>query len=131
LTDDAAVAYRQTLSSWRSQCTKALNYTGSVYGIPGLEWTKTSYIQPQIHPYDLFMFDPVSQSYTIEKYLTDLRDRYGGVDAILLWPTFPQLGMDDRNQFDMFRCLKGGVPGLKALVAELHQHGVKVLLAYK
>lgn len=56
--------------------------------------------------------------------------RYGGVDAILLWSTFPQLGIDDRNQYDMVRTMPGGVAGVKALIAELHSHGVKVLLAY-
>ena len=65
----------------------------------------------------------------VKKYLDDLKGRYGGVDALLLWPTFPQLGMDDRNQFDMFRTLPGGVPGLRALIGQLHARGVKVLLA--
>ena len=46
---------------------------------------------------------------------------------MLIWPTYPLLGLDDRNQFDLIAALPGGVRGLKALVAELHEHDVKVL----
>jgi hypothetical protein len=90
-----AATYRATLTLWRSNCTKALNYTGKVYTVPELEWTQTSYIQPQIHPYDLFFYDPIALKFTVDKYLGDLRARYGGVDAILLWPTFPQVGLQN------------------------------------
>ena len=69
-------------------------------------------------------------TFTVDRYLADLKERYGGVDAMLLWPTFPQLGLDDRNQFDMCRAMKGGVPGLKVLISEFHDRGVKVLLPY-
>ena len=40
--------------------------------------------------YDLFLFDPVAMNFTVDRYLADLKTRYGGVDAVLLWPTFPQ-----------------------------------------
>ena len=63
------------------------------------------------------------------RYLTDLQTRYGGIDAVLVWPTFPQLGLDDRNQFDYIRSCPGGVDGLRRMVAAFHAEGVKALLA--
>eukprot|EP00729_Bicosta_minor_P012979 gene12979-26603_t len=130
ITQQSSAKYADALRQWRTNCTTALKCNASIYKVEQLQWTQTSYIQPQIHPYDLYFFDPDTLNYTVPKYLADLKQRYGGVDAILLWSTFPQLGIDDRNQYDMVRTMPGGVAGVKALIAELHSHGVKVLLAY-
>ena len=53
--------------------------------------------------------------------------RYGGIDSVLVWPTYPQLGVDDRNQFAMIAALPGGLAGLKQVGDELHARGVKAL----
>jgi len=31
--------------------------------------------------------------------------RYGGVDSILLWPTYTNIGTDARSQFDLFSAM--------------------------
>ena len=41
------------------------------------------------------------------------------------WPTYPNIGIDNRNEFDMLRFLPGGLPGAKALVDGFHRLGVK------
>ena len=84
----------------------------------------------QVHPYDRFFFDEVSGNYTVERFLADLERRYGGVDAVLLWPTYTNIGIDDRNQFDFFRTMPGGLDGVKQVTAELHAAGVRVLFPY-
>lgn len=50
-------------------------YNASIYKVEQLQWTQTSYIQPQIHPYDLYFFDPDTLNYTVPKYLADLKQR--------------------------------------------------------
>ena len=43
-----------------------------------------------------------------------------------MWPSYPNLGIDDRNQFDMFRALPGGLGGVARFVAALRARGVSV-----
>ena len=45
---------------------------------------------------------------------------------MLIWPTYTNIGIDDRNQYDMIRSMPGGIAGIKKLVDEFHTHGVKV-----
>ena len=58
--------------------------------------------------HDRYFYDPATLSYTVDKYLKDVSTRYGGIDSVLLWHTYSNIGIDDRNQFDMFRDLPGG-----------------------
>ena len=43
-------SFHAALVAWRSNCTAALRYNASIYELPALRWTQSSYIQPQIHP---------------------------------------------------------------------------------
>jgi hypothetical protein len=79
---------------------------------------------------DRFFFDPVADNYTVQRWLDDVNARYGGVDSLLLWPTYTNIGTDARSQFDLFEAMPGGLPGVKRVVDELHAAGVKVLLPY-
>ena len=60
-------------------------------------------MQPQMMVHDRYFYDPVSHTYTVDRYLDDLNKRYGGIDAVLIWSTYPNMGIDDRNQLDMVR----------------------------
>ena len=65
--------------------------------------------------------------YTVDRYLDDLEKRYGGIDAVLIWPTYPNMGIDNRNQHDMIRSMPGGVTGVRQMIADFHRRGVRVL----
>ena len=43
---------------------------------------------------------------------------------------YPNIGVDDRNQFDMLDSLPGGIDGLRQLVNDFQNLGVRVLLPY-
>merc|ERR1719163_1141718 len=83
------------LSSWRDSVLSNISFTGDVYHNPAVNWTRTSYVEPQVHPYDMYLYDPVRHEYTVDKYLDDVKKRYGGIDSVLLWPTYPNIGIDD------------------------------------
>ncbi len=72
----------------------------------------------------------MTHAYTVDRFLDDLTARYGGVDAILMWPTYTNIGADDRNQFDLFRAMPGGLDAVRNVTAQLHARGVHVLWPY-
>jgi formylglycine-generating enzyme required for sulfatase activity len=76
---------------------------------------------------DRYFYDPVARRYTVARYLDDLEKRYGGIDAVLIWPTYPNMGVDDRNQHDLIRSMPGGVAGVREAIADFHKRGVRVL----
>lgn len=119
----------RSLKADRDSAIKTIHYKGGVFD--KVPWTQTNYIQTQMHPFDRFFYDPDTGKYTVDKFLDDLKERYGGVESILLWPTYPQIGVDDRNQFDYYRMMPGGMQGLKELTAELKEKGVRVLWGYQ
>ena len=125
----AQPAWLAGLQKVRSDVRSQIGYNASIYAVPELAWTQTSYMQPQMHPYDRFFYDP-EQGYTVDRYLDDLKDRYGGVDSILMWPTYTNIGTDDRNQFDLFRCMPGGLEGVRNATLQLQARGVRVLWPY-
>jgi iron(II)-dependent oxidoreductase len=115
------------ITHWRTERLIRIGYDGSRYAMPSLEWAQHSFIQPQMMVHDRYFYDPVTNKYTVDRYLDDLQKRYGGIDAVLVWATYPNMGIDDRNQHDMVRSMPGGIEGLKKMVADFHRRGVRVL----
>ena len=121
------VAWLADIARWRNERRIRIGYDGSRYDLPALQWTQSSFIQPQMMVQDRYFYDPVAGKYTVDRYLDDLERRYGGIDAVLIWPTYPNMGIDNRNQHDMIRSMPGGVAGVKQMVADFHRRGVRVL----
>ncbi|HEX6772193.1 MAG TPA: formylglycine-generating enzyme family protein, partial [Acidobacteriaceae bacterium] len=117
----------KAVTSWRTERRIRVGYNGDRYAMPALQWTQSSFIQPQMMVHDRYFYDPIAGKYTVDRYLDDLEKRYGGIDAVLIWATYPNMGIDNRNQQDMVRSMPGGVEGVRQMVAEFHRRGVRVL----
>ena len=115
------------ITHWRMERRIRVGYDPSRYEIPALKWTQSAFMQPQMMVHDRYFYDSVAHAYTVDKYLDDLTKRYGGIDAVLIWSTYPNMGIDDRNQLDMVRSMPGGVEGVRKMVADFHRRGVRVL----
>jgi formylglycine-generating enzyme required for sulfatase activity len=117
----------EDLRHWRTERRIRVGYDDREYRRPELLWTQSSFVQPQMMVHDRFFYDPASRRYTVSRYLDDLNKRYGGIDSVLVWPTYPNIGIDDRNQYDLFRDLPGGTAGVKSMIDDFHHSGVRVL----
>jgi iron(II)-dependent oxidoreductase len=119
-------AWLADVRHWRMERRIRAGYFGAEYERPELKWTQSSFIQPQMMVHDRYFYDSTKLSYTVDRYLEDVRARYGGIDSVLIWHTYPNIGIDSRNQYDLFRDLPGGIEGVRKMVAEFHRRAVKV-----
>jgi gamma-glutamyl hercynylcysteine S-oxide synthase len=126
-TDATHQQWLADISHWRTERRIRIGYDDARYGLPALQWTQSEYIQPQMMVHDRYFYDPVAHKYTVDRYLDDLEKRYGGIDAVLIWPTYPNMGIDDRNQHDMIRSMPGGLAGVRQMVEDFHKRGVRIL----
>jgi formylglycine-generating enzyme required for sulfatase activity len=115
------------LEHWRMERRIRIGYDDSDYLRPELAWTQASFIQPQMMIHDRYFYDPVAGKYTVDRYLDDLQRRYGGIDSVLIWQSYPNIGIDNRNQYDLLRDMPGGVAGVRQMIADFHRRGVRVL----
>src|SRR6202162_1581668 len=120
-------AWLADIRHWGDERRIRVGYDGSRYDLPALKWTQSSFFQPQMMVEDRYFYDPVAHKYTVDRYLDDLEKRYGGIDAVLIWPTYPNMGIDNGNQHDMILAMPGGVAGVRQMIADFHRRGVRVL----
>jgi iron(II)-dependent oxidoreductase len=122
--------WMDAMRRWRTEYLKTINYSDSEYKRAELLWTQSAFMEPQMMVEDRYFYDRIAGKYTVDRYLDDLDKRYGGIDAVLVWPVYPNLGVDNRNQYDFMRDLPGGIPGVKQMVADFQRRGVHVLFTY-
>jgi formylglycine-generating enzyme required for sulfatase activity len=115
------------MQAWRAQRRTQLKMDLADYANPDLAWTQRTFSQVQLLVWDRSIYDPETRQYTPEKFIAETESRLGPIDAVLLWDVYPNIGVDDRNQFDLLRDLPGGLLALKELVDDFHRHHVKVL----
>jgi len=118
----------EELKDWRREHLVRIGYDDAHYRRPELQWAQRNFVHAQMMVEDRYFYDPVEGRYTVDRYLDDLERRYGGIDSVLIWPVYPNIGVDDRNQFDLARDLPGGLDGLRGAVADFHRRGVRVFL---
>src|ERR1039458_6032817 len=113
------------LRQWRRERLIRMGYDDAEYRRPELLWTQRNFIQPQMMAEERYFYDPAAGKYTVDRYLDDVDKRYGGIDSVLIWPVYPNIGIDNRNQWDLARDLPGGIPALRRMVEDFHHRGVQ------
>lgn len=124
----AADEWVQGLIEWRREHLIRIGFDDALYRDLDLKWAQSNFVHTLLMVEDRYFYDPETRQYTVDRYLDDLDARYGGVDSVLIWYIYPNIGIDDRNQFDLADALPGGAEALKQVVADFHARGVKVFL---
>ena len=123
-----AQSWRDAFRVWKREHLIRLGYNDLQYQREDLKWSQRNFVHVQMMVEDRYFYDPVKRQYTIDRYLDDLESRYGGVDSVLIWFVYPNIGIDDRNKTELAFDLPGGIAGLAQVVADFHKRGVKVFL---
>src|SRR5690242_14084455 len=124
----AADSWIRGLREWRQEHLIRIGFDDSIYRRAELQWAQRNFVHAQMMVEDRNFYDPIAGRYTVHRYLDDLESRFGGIDSVLIWYIYPNIGIDDRNQFDLVHDLPGGVEGLRGAVADFHRRGVRVFL---
>lgn len=82
---------------------------------PDLAWMRRAYVMHLVMNWNRIYYDYETKRFGLMDFLQKGKRLYGGDDVVGVWPTWPTLGLDARNQFDLFRDLPGGLPRLREL----------------
>jgi len=123
-------AWRDQLAWWRAETRDKLAYDDSLYRRSDFSWVPSCYSCCFVMMCDQLFYSPDEGRYTIESFLREGDEEFGGYDAVVLWHAYPRIGFDERNQFDFYRDMPGGLDGLRGLSRAFHQRGIKVFVDY-
>ena len=120
----------EDLHLWRDQTRKSISYNDSLYNRPEFGWISSAYNCYFLMMYDETFYDYENNRYNVEEFLETGEEQFGGYDIVVLWHAYPRIGLDERNQFDFYRDMPGGLDGIKKISDEIHRRGKKVYINY-
>ncbi|GGM90229.1 hypothetical protein GCM10010967_23980 [Dyadobacter beijingensis] len=121
--------WREQMRQLRDSVRWHAGYTEENYRKEQFKWASAAYSTFFLMANEKSLYDHQG-NFDITACIQKYEQEYGGVDVVVLWPTYPQLGFDQRTQFDFYRNLPGGMAGLKKLASDLHAMGKKLMIAY-
>ena len=106
------------------------NFDNGLFERTDLRWIRHTYVAHLMMAWDGKVYDSSDQKYHLGDFVRKGKKLYGGDDFIGLWPTWPTLGVDQRNQWDLFRDLPGGTTQLKLEAEKLNKLGTRFFICY-
>ena len=97
---------------------------------PDVFWNNQNFVMGFVFAWDHTFWDHRRTEYLVERYCETMEREFGGIQSVILWTSYPNLGIDQRNQFDFMRAMPWGMEGLKTVADEFHLRDVKVFLTY-
>ena len=122
--------FRKKLIEWRKEKKKQINYNEASYTDPSFTWAATNYACCFLMMYDLDFYDPLQGKYSVDKIIEKGKREFGGYDSVVLWHAYPRIGIDERNQYDFYRDMPGGLPGVRKVIDDFHVANIKIFVNY-
>jgi formylglycine-generating enzyme required for sulfatase activity len=107
-----------------------VDFDDSLYQRKDLQWIRNQYLMVLQFAWDKEFYDATNGGYTFDAFLQKFEKSTGGIDVFGIWPTWPALGLDQRNQWDLYRDLPGGLSKLKELSTYAKTRGTKFFISY-
>jgi len=105
-------------------------FDDSLYKRKDLQWVRHTYLMHLMMAWDKFFYDRKSNQYALDKFIQRGNNLYGGDDIITIWPTWPTLGLDQRNQFDLYQDLPGGLSAIQNISNQLANQKKHLFVSY-
>jgi iron(II)-dependent oxidoreductase len=105
-------------------------FNDNLYKRMDLQWIKDDYLITLLFAWDKRFYDWQKQKYNFKDFLTEGEHYFGSYDIFGIWPTWPRLGVDNRNQWDLYRDLPGGLDKLRYFAEYARQRGTHFFIAY-
>lgn len=106
------------------------DFEDSLFQRDDLDWIRNQYVIHLIMAWDHIYYDTKASSFRLQEFIDRGKKWYGGDDVIGLWPTWPALGIDPQNQWDLFRNLPGGLTQMRSMVDNLHSQDIRFFICY-
>ena len=106
------------------------NFDNRLFERKDLQWVRHAYVSHLMMAWNHYFVDQTDQKFHLEAFMKRGQRLYGGDDFIGIWPTWPTLGVDQRNQWDLFADLPGGTAGLKMEAEDLNGLGSHLFVCY-
>lgn len=105
-------------------------FDDSLYLRDDLKWIRSSYLIILQMAWDRQFYDRFRGRSGFTDFLSGYSKLFGHIDVFGIWPTWPRLGLDERNQWDMYRDLPGGTEGLKNFSRYARENDSRFFIAY-
>ncbi len=102
----------------------------SLFQRKDLAWINKAYVMHLLMGWDKEFYDGQKDAFQLNDFIERGKRLFGGDDVVCIWPTWPTLGVDQRNQFDMYRDLPGGLKQIRAVADAARAQGAKFFVAY-
>jgi formylglycine-generating enzyme required for sulfatase activity len=94
-----------------------------------LAWIKESYLIILEMAWDKDFYDRFGGRYNFGEMLKSSIEQFGFIDVFCIWPSWPRLGLDQRNQWDLYRDLPGGTAQLRNFGRLSRTYGTRLFIS--
>jgi formylglycine-generating enzyme required for sulfatase activity len=107
-----------------------VSFDNTLFERKDLQWIRKSYVMHLMMAWDKQYYDLKDNRFHLAEFIERGKKLYGGDDVLGIWPTWPSLGLDQRNQFDLFRDLPAGTNGMKNMADSIRKKGTRFFVCY-